>query len=139
MESFVKTLNGWIPLIVFTKNFVLHVWLVSEYASDYPKFFLIIISWGCHFESSKNLSNVISISFKYLEQKFLFRCNRIIFQTCSNLTMRNLNDVNKVVLASVSLTWDMLTFVSTVSTSENNHQANTVAKDIVRKDCCSDF
>ena len=54
----------------FSKSFVLDVWLDSEYASDYPKLFSIIINSDCNFESSKNVSEVISILFKYTEKKF---------------------------------------------------------------------
>ena len=53
-----------------------------------------------------------------------------MFQSCSNLNMRNYIDVNKVVLVSLLLTWDMLARVSTVSTSDNDHQSDTVGKDI---------
>ena len=45
--------------------------------------------------------------------------------------MWNQNGVNKVVLVSLLSSWDMLTRVLTVvSTSGNDHQANTVLKDI---------
>ena len=47
--------------VVFEKISVLDVWLGSEYVSDYPGFFPISINGGCHFESSKNISNVVSI------------------------------------------------------------------------------
>ena len=55
-------------------------------------------------------------------------CNRIIFKTCSNITMRNQNSVDKVVLVSLLLTWNMLRHGSTVSTSEAE-QANVARKD----------
>ena len=45
---------------------MLDVLLGSEYASDYLGIFSIIMNWGCYFESSKNLSNLMSILFKYL-------------------------------------------------------------------------
>ena len=44
--------------------------------------------------------------------------------------MWNQNDVNKVVLVSLLSSWDILTRVLTVSTSGNDHQANTDLKDI---------
>ena len=44
-----------------------------------------------------------------------------MFQTCLNLTMRNQNGVDKVVQISLLLTWETLTRVSTVSTSDNDH------------------
>ena len=77
MERFSEIVNDWIPLTV-AKNFLLDVWRGFNYSG----FYSIIINWGCHFESSKNLSNVISILLKYLEENFFFRCNRIMFQTC---------------------------------------------------------
>ena len=70
IERFAKIDKGWIPLTVFTKCSVLDAWLGSEYVSDYSVVFFIIIIWGCHFESSKNVSNLMSILFKYLELKF---------------------------------------------------------------------
>ena len=42
--------------------------------------------------------------------------------------MRNPNDVDEVVLVSLLLTLDMLSRVLTVSTSDNDHQANTLGK-----------
>ena len=51
-----------------------------------------------------------------------------MLQTCSSVTMRNQNGV--VVLVFLLLTWDMVTRVSTVSLSGNDHQVNTVGKDI---------
>ena len=53
-----------------------------------------------------------------------------MFRTCSNLTLRNQNGINKVVLVSFLPTWDMLTRVPTISTGGNDHQANTIAKGI---------
>ena len=34
IEPFVKLVNGWKPLIIFAKRFILDIWLGSEYASD---------------------------------------------------------------------------------------------------------
>ena len=42
-------------------GFCIRLWLLEDFS---------IINWGCYFESSKNLSNLKSILFKYLEQKF---------------------------------------------------------------------
>ena len=42
--------------------------------------------------------------------------------------MRNPNDVDKVVLVSLLLTLDTLSRVFTVSTSDNDHQANALGK-----------
>ena len=44
--------------------------------------------------------------------------------------MRNQTDVDKVVLVFLKLTWDMLTRVPAVSTSDNDHQSNIVGKDV---------
>ena len=35
MELFAKIVNGWKPLTVFTKRFLLYVWQCSEYTPDY--------------------------------------------------------------------------------------------------------
>ena len=59
-ERLAKLVDGWIPLTVFAKSFLLDVWLGSEYVSHYPGTFSIIVNWNYHFESSKHLSNVIS-------------------------------------------------------------------------------
>ena len=69
MECFAKIVNGWVQSTIFAKSFILNLLLGSEYVSDYLGVFSIIMNWGCHFESSKNLSNVMSVLFKYLEQK----------------------------------------------------------------------
>ena len=53
-----------------------------------------------------------------------------MFQTCSNLTMGNQNKADKVVLISLLLTWDMVTRVSTVIISDNDHQMYNVRRDI---------
>ena len=53
-----------------------------------------------------------------------------MFPTRLNLTMRNQNGVDKVLLVSLLLISDMLKRVSTVSTIDDDHQANTVVKDI---------
>ena len=55
---------------IFAKTSILDVLLCSEYISDYLGVSSIITKWTCHFESSKNPSNLTSIIFKYLEQKF---------------------------------------------------------------------
>ena len=70
MECFAKIANSWIQSTIFANNSILDVLLSSEYVSDYLRVFSIIMSWGYHFEFSKNLSNFMSILFKYLEQKF---------------------------------------------------------------------
>ena len=44
--------------------------------------------------------------------------------------MRNQTDVHKVLLGFLKLTWNMLTRVSAVSTSDNDHQSNIVGKDV---------
>ena len=68
--------------------------------------------------------------FKFDQMRAIFWCNRILPQTCLNLTMRNQSGVDKVALVSLLLTWDMLTRVSTVSARDNDRQANTVGKEI---------
>ena len=70
MECFAKIVHGWIQSTIFAISSILDVLLGSEYVSDYLGVFYIIMNWSCHFESSKNLSNLMSILFKYLEQKF---------------------------------------------------------------------
>ena len=68
MVSFAKKVNDWMLLTIFGKSSILDAWMGSEYISDYQGVLsVIIINWYCHFESSKNLSNPINISFKYLE------------------------------------------------------------------------
>ena len=57
----------------------------------------------------------ISISSRNL----LCRCNRIMFETCRNLPMRDEKGFDKVVLVSFLLTWNMFTRGKGVSTSEN--------------------
>ena len=47
-------------------------------------------------------------------------------QTCSNLIMGNQNGIGKVVLVSLLLNWDMLTRVSAVIASDNDHLETTV-------------
>ena len=47
-------------------------------------------------------------------------------QTCSNLIMGNQNGIGKVVLVSLLLNWDMLTRVSAVTASDNDHQETAV-------------
>ena len=81
----------------------------------------IIISRDCYFESSKNHFNVISVLWNYLEQKFMS-------ETCSNLTMKNHNGVDKVILVSFLLPWNFVTCGSTVSTSDYD-QFNVGEKD----------
>ena len=70
MKCFAKIVNGWIQSTIFVENSILDVSLGSEYVSDYPEAFSIIINWRFHFESFMNVSNLISILLKYLEQKF---------------------------------------------------------------------
>ena len=131
MGCFVKIINGWILVTVFTKGSVLDVWLGSEYVSNYAGFFSIIFNWGYHFEFSKKFSNLISISiyrvYKYIvyisisSKNFFFFCNSFLFETCWNLTSGQ-------VAASLLLTWNMATCISTASTSDNNDQANTIGR-----------
>ena len=45
----------------YLTGFCIRLWLLEDFS---------IINWGCYFESSKNLFNLKSILFKYLEQKF---------------------------------------------------------------------
>ena len=81
----------------------------------------IIINGDCYFESSEDHFNVISVLLNYLEQK-------LMSEPCSNLTMRNQNGVDKVILVSFLLTWNFVTCGSTVSTSDND-QFNVGEKD----------
>ena len=59
---------------------------------------------------------------------FLFTYNRIMFETSSNLTMRDQNGTDKVALFSLLLNWNMLARSSAASISDNDHQANTTWK-----------
>ena len=61
MKCFAKILIGWIQSLLFAESSILDVLLGSEYISDYPEVFSIIINWGFHFESFINFSNLISI------------------------------------------------------------------------------
>ena len=70
MECFAKIVNSWMQSTIFVKSSILDALLGSEYISNCLGVFFIIMNWGCHFESSKNVSNLMSILFKYLEQKF---------------------------------------------------------------------
>ena len=70
VKCFAKMVTGWTQITIFAKTFILDVWLDSEYVSDYPGAFSIIINWCCHFESFENLFNLMSILFKFLEQDF---------------------------------------------------------------------
>ena len=47
--------------LFFAKSSILDVSLGSEYVSDYPEAFPIIINGGFHFESFRNFSNLFSI------------------------------------------------------------------------------
>ena len=68
MKYFAKLVNGWIQSTIFAES--LDISLGSEYVSDYLEALSIIIIWRSHFESSTNVSKLISILLKYLEQKF---------------------------------------------------------------------
>ena len=49
-------------------------WIISDYQGAFS-----VINWGCHFETSKNISNLRSILFKYLEQNFsLSLCSKLV-------------------------------------------------------------
>ena len=76
---------------MFSKSSILDVLLGSEYVCEYLEVFPIIMNWGCHFASFKNLSNLMNILFKYLEQKFSLWCNKVMFETCQKFTLRNKN------------------------------------------------
>ena len=106
-------------------------WAVST-SLIIQRFFSVIIDWGCYFEASKNVSNVICVLFEYLvSSNLIFKCHKTKFQTCLSLNIWNHSNVDTFVQVSSLLTWDTLTHVSTVSTSENDYQANTVGKKIV--------
>ena len=115
MKCFVKIVNGWIQATIFAKRSILDVLLCSEYISDYLGVSSIITKWTCHFESSKNPSNLTSIIFNYLEQKFplaiklcsksvrtsLWR-TRTVLSRCSGFYIINLEHVYNRVAVSVS-------------------------------------
>ena len=56
--------------LVLQKSSNLYVSLDSEYTSNYPEAFPVIINWNFHFESFRNFFNFISILPKYLDHKF---------------------------------------------------------------------
>ena len=58
MDRFVRIGNSSIPLTVFAKSSILDVWLGSDQASDYPRFFSIIVNWNYFSDPSKHLSNL---------------------------------------------------------------------------------
>ena len=66
MVHFAKILSGFILLTVFVNISILDTWLGSEYVCDISGLFCIIRNGDSHFESFKNISNVISVWFKYL-------------------------------------------------------------------------
>ena len=70
MKCFAKIVIGSIQSTIFEESSTLNVSLGSEYVFDYPEAFSIIINWRFRFESFMNVSNLISILLKYLEQKF---------------------------------------------------------------------
>ena len=107
-------------LTVFTKSSIFDVLIFDEHVPDYL-WYSIIINRACYFESSENHFNLISVLLNYLEQKFMS-------ETCSNLTMKNHNGVDKVILVSFLLPWNFVTCGSTVSTSDND-QFNVGEKD----------
>ena len=51
MKCFAKIVNGLIQSTIFAECSILDASLGSEYVSDYPEAFSIIIKWGFHFES----------------------------------------------------------------------------------------
>ena len=66
MKCFAEIANGWIQSTI-CKEIHLRSLNGSEYVSDYLRGFSIITNSSCHFESSRNLYNLISILFKYLQ------------------------------------------------------------------------
>ena len=70
MKCFAKIVNGWIQSTIFAESSILDISLSSEHVSDYLEAFSILINWRFDIESFKNVSNLISIFLKYLEQKF---------------------------------------------------------------------
>ena len=70
MECFRKIVIRWIQSTIFAESCILDVLLSSEYVSYYLGAFSMIINSDCYFESFKNLSSLIGIFFKYIEQTF---------------------------------------------------------------------
>ena len=114
IACFAKIVNGWIPFNCFYKKFQ-------------PR---CLIGFRMYLCLSRPLFLLLSIepsTFNISSGSFLFkRCNKIMFETRSNLTMRNQNGVDIVVMVSLLLTWNMLTRILTISISDNEHQVNTV-------------
>ena len=128
MECFAKIANGWILLTVFTKSFILDV-LISCWIRPWLSLMFLLLSIET---ATLNLPGIFLIwSVSYLNiscRNLLFRCNRITSETCSNLTMRNQNGVDKLILVSFLLTWNVVTCGSTVSTSDNDQVNNVGGK-----------
>ena len=70
IKYFPKIIKEWYSPLFLEKRGTLDVSRSSEYISDYPEAYSVIIKWGFDFESFSNFSNLISILPKYLEQKF---------------------------------------------------------------------
>ena len=94
-------------------------------------FFLLLLSseavtWNISRMFSVWLVFYLSVS----NRNFLFRSKRIMFKTYLNLTMWNQNGINKVVLGSLLLTQEIITRIVTASTSDNDHEPNTIGKEV---------
>ena len=128
MERLAWIVDGWMSLTLFTKNldvrwFMLNLrcltgfWIRLWLSRD---FFLLSVETAT-FNLPRIFLKWLVFYLSILSRDLLFRCNGIMFQTCLNLTMRNQNGIDKVVQISLLLTWETLTRVSTVSTSDNDH------------------
>ena len=74
---------------IFAKSSILVVSLDSEYISDYPEAFPLLLIEA----STLNLSRIFLIWLVFYlsiyHTNFSVRCNKIVFETCQNFTMKN--------------------------------------------------
>ena len=126
IQNPVKHLRWRIPLSVFTKSSIFDVLLVLNMSLIWQGFFVLlsIETTTSNLPRPANLSIVISILFEQQSQAEIYSLGElqeiysllIKLQACSNLTMRNQNDIDRVVLFFLLLTWDFLKCASTNST-----------------------
>ena len=98
MECFAKIPNGWILLTVFTKSFMLDV-LLSCWIRPWLSMILLLLLIETATLNLPRIFLIWLVSYLNISSRnLLFRCNRIMPEACSNLTMRNQNGFDKVIL-----------------------------------------
>ena len=117
MENFAKIVTTWILLTVFVKK-PRH----RCFTGFWTRLSLSRVSFLLSSMEVATLNRSV-FYLSTLSRNFLLLCNRVLFQTCLNLAISNLNGIDKAVLVFLLLTSYMLTCVSAVSTSDNDHQA----------------